>query len=160
MIQTRARPRPAARRTAALGALVGLLAVLAVAPAARAQTLGEVMLVTAIMSDLHPVGSLPSGSLRAEGPGAVALIARLPDAAAWTDWEVYTATGLAALLEPGLVHNIETELMVAGYWRVSRDASTVGSEHHVRHVFEGDGRVLLHVIRSADTLIWLLARGR
>jgi hypothetical protein len=160
MNREHARWRHAARRPAWPVALVGLLAVLVIAPVARAQTLGEVMLVTAIMSELHPVRSLPSGSLRAAGPGAEALIARLPDAASWTDWEVYTATGVAARLEPGLVHNVETELAVAGFWRTSREESTQNDERHVRYLFEGDGRVLLHVIRSGDTLVWLLARGR
>jgi hypothetical protein len=138
-----------------------LLVVSILGPAASAQTLGEVVLVSAIMSQLHPVTALPSGSLRAEGAGATALVARLPGSSAWTDWEVFTATGLATALEGALVHTIETELMVAGLWRVSRDESMVGGERHVRYVFEGDdGRMLLHVIRSDDALIWLLARGR
>jgi hypothetical protein len=162
MSRRRARSGRFARRQVCWRALAGLAVVVAMAPASvQAQTLGEVVLVSAIASQLHPVASLPSGSLRAEGPGAVALAARVPDAGAWTDWEVYTARGLAALLEPALVHNVETELMVAGFDRVSRDESTVEGERHVRHVFEGGGsRVLLYVIRGADSLVWLLARGR
>ena len=156
-----ARSRPATRIPAWRITLAFLLATWAVGPVAQAQTLGEVVLVSAIMSQLHPVTSLPSGSLRAEGAGATALVARLPDSSAWTDWEVFTATGLATALEGALVHNVETELMVAGLWRVSRDESVVEGERHVRHVFEGDGRrMLLHVIRTDDALIWLLARGR
>lgn len=141
--------------------LLGVVVAAGLGGAALAQTLGEVVLVSAIASELHPVTSLPSGSLRAEGPGAVALVARLPDAGAWTDWEVFTARGLVTSLEGALVHNVETEFMVAGLARVSREESTVSGTRHVRYVFEGGGRrALLHLLRDGDALVWLLARGR
>ncbi|CAN5807770.1 hypothetical protein BH23DEI1_BH23DEI1_12260 [soil metagenome] len=157
----RARTPPEARGSAPFALLGAFVALVLAGPPAHAQTLGEVVLVSAIGSQLHGVSALPSGSLRAEGPGAAALIARLPDAANWTDWEVFTARGIVMALENALVHSVETELMVAGIGRVSRDESTFGDERHVRFVFEGEGRrVLLHVIRGGDSLVWLLARAR
>lgn len=133
----------------------------ALAPVAAAQTLGEVTLVVAISSQLHPGVSLPSGSLRAEGPGAVDLIARIPDAASWTDWEVYTARGIAMALENAVVYGAERDLAVAGYFRTVHEERTVGGDRHVRLEFEGHtGRALVYVIREPDALVWLLARSR
>jgi len=129
---------------------------------ASAQVLAEVALAPAIASQLFPPVSWPSGSLRALGAGADALIARLPGNAEWRDWEVYTATGLAATLEPALTYGVERDLLVQGLFRAETTTTTIGAERHTRVVFS-DGatqRALLYVIRSGQELIWLVARGR
>lgn len=138
-----------------------LVAVLALAPVAGAQSLLEVTLVTAIMSDLYPGLHLPSGSLRALGTGTQAVIARVPDAAAWTDWEVYTAAGLAAALEPALVYNIETGLFLDGFERTETTPTQEGATTVTRVVFTHlDGRrALLVTFRTGQELVWLLARA-
>lgn len=140
--------------------LLGLLALLS--SPVRAQTLAEVTLVTAITSQLYPVVSLPSGSLRANGTGTAAVIARVPDAHAWTDWEVYTATGLASRLAPALFNQVETGLATEGYFRMRSEETQVAGESRIRVEFEGDGgaKALLFVIRSGEELVWLVARGR
>lgn len=138
------------------------LALLLAAPAALAQTLVEVTLVTAIASQLHPVLSWPAGSLRASGSGTTAVIARVPDAHAWTDWEVYTSSGLASRLAPALLQQAETGLAAEGYFRAHQQERQVGGETHTRIEFEGmaGARALLYVVRAGEELVWLLARGR
>jgi hypothetical protein len=83
--------------------------------------------------------SFPPSSLRAVGDGTGPLIARVPDAAAWTDWEVYTATGLVAALEPAFVYDVELNLLMDGYFRSETLVTEIGAERHTRVVFvEGD----------------------
>ncbi len=129
---------------------------------AQAQLLVEVALAPAIASQLFPPVSWPSGSLRAAGTGADALIARVPDHGEWQGWEVYTATGLAASLQPALVYGVERDLMMQGLFRAATNETGVGAEHHTRVVFSDGGtqRALLYVIRSGQELVWLVARGR
>ncbi len=129
---------------------------------ASAQLLAEVALTPAIASQLFPPVSWPSGSLRAVGDGADALVARVPDQAAWQGWEVYTATGLAATLEPALVYGVERDLLMQGLFRAETSETTVGNERHTRVVFSDGGaqRALLFVIRSGQELVWMIARGR
>jgi hypothetical protein len=139
----------------------GLCAVLAVAGVGQAQLLAEVMTTTAIASQLYPAMSFPPSSLRAVGDGTGPLIARVPDAVAWTDWEVYTATGFAASLEPAFVRDIELALLMEGFFRAETVVTERGPERHTRVVFvEGDRRALLYLIRSGRELVWLVARGR
>jgi hypothetical protein len=96
---------------------------------ASAQLLAEVALAPAIASQLFPPVSWPSGSLRAVGSGADALVARVvPDRANWQDWEVYTAGGLAASLEGALVYGVERDLMMQGLFRAETTETTVGAE--------------------------------
>lgn len=127
-----------------------------------AQLLAEVALAPAIASQLFPPVSWPAGSLRAVGSGADALVARVPGYAAWQGWEVYTASGLAATLEPALVYGVERDLMMQGLFRAETSSVSVGAESHTRVVFS-DGaaqRALLYVMRSGHELVWLVARGR
>ena len=138
------------------------LALLLGGGAASAQLLAEAALAPAIASQLFPPVSWPSGSLRAMGADADALIARLPGNVEWQGWEVYTATGLAASLEPALTYGVERDLLVQGLFRAETTTTTVGAERHTRVVFS-DGasqRALLYVIRSGHELVWLVARGR
>lgn len=140
-----------------------LLAVaVALTPLAAAQTLADVMLTTAIASTLYPGVRLPSGSLRAVGAGTAPVIARVPDAAAWTDWEVYTATGIVAALEPALMNNLETGLFLDGFERVETTPTNDGATVTTRVVFaHADGRrALLVTFRQPRELIWLVARSR
>jgi hypothetical protein len=131
------------------------------APAALAQTLADVMLTTAIASDLYPAVRFPASSLRATGAGTAAVIARVPDAAAWTGWEVYTATGFAASLEPALVYGVERDLFVEGFERRETTTTQEAGETVTRVVFvHADGRrALLTTFRSARDLVWLVARA-
>ncbi len=129
---------------------------------ASAQLLAEVALAPAIASQLFPPVSWPSGSLRAVGNGADALIARVPGHADWQGWEVYTATGLVANLEGALVYGVERDLLMQGLFRSQTSDTVVGSERHTRVIFSdgGSGRALLYLIRSGQELVWLVARGR
>jgi hypothetical protein len=129
---------------------------------ASAQLLAEVALAPAIASQLFPPVQWPSGSLRAVGAGAERLIARVPGHAEWQGWEVYTATGLAASLEPALTYGVERDLMMQGLFRAETTETPLGNERHTRVVFSDGGaqRALLYVIRSGQELVWLVARGR
>jgi hypothetical protein len=85
----------------------------------------------------------------------------VPDSASWTDWEVYTASGLAATLAPAVLSGVERDFALAGLWRSDSQETVVGEEQHTRLTFEGDGRrALLYVIRHDRTVVWMLARGR
>jgi hypothetical protein len=128
----------------------------------HAQLLAEVALAPAIASQLFPPVSWPSGSLRAVGTGIDAIVTRVPDHAAWEGWEIYTARGLAANLEPALVYGVERDLLVQGLFRVETSESSVGAERHTRVVFSDGGseRALLYLVRSGQELLWLVARGR
>lgn len=140
---------------------LALAAALTLVGAAHAQLLVEVALAPAIASQLFPPMTFPASSLRAIGGDTGPLIARVPDAAAWTDWEVYTATGFAASLEPAFVYDVERGLLMAGFFRESTTATDVGAERHTRVVFtDGAQRALLYLIRSGRELVWLVARGR
>jgi hypothetical protein len=138
-----------------------LTVVLAVAGVGQAQLLAEVMTVTAIASQLYPSMTFPPSSLRAVGAGTGPLIARVADASSWTDWEVFTATGFAAALEPAFVRDVELALLMEGFFRTETTVTEAGAERHTRVVFvEGDRRALLYLIRSGPELVWLVARGR
>ncbi len=142
--------------------IVTVVLVLAIGGIGNAQLLAEVALAPAIASQLFPPVSWPSGSLRAVGAGADALVARVPGNAEWQGWEVYTASGLAASLEPALVYGVERDLMMQGLFRAETSNASVGSERHTRVVFSDGGaqRALLYVMRSGQELVWLVARGR
>ena len=138
-----------------------LAAILALSGAGTAQTLVEVTTVTAIASTLFPQMSFPASSMRALGSGTEAVIARVPDAAAWTGWEVYTATGFAASLEPAFVYDVERGLLMADFFRESTTTREVGPERHTRVVFsDGSQQALLYLIRNGRELVWLVARNR
>lgn len=134
---------------------------LAVSGVASAQLLAEVALAPAIASQLFPPMSFPASSLRAVRGDVGPIVARVPDAASWTGWEVYTATGLAAALEPAVVYDVERSLLVAGYFRESTTQANVGGEQHTHIVFsDGAQRALLYLVRTPRELVWLVARGR
>lgn len=144
-----------------------LLAVssLAVLSQARAQLLADVLMTTAISPTFDSSVRFPSGSYSAVGAGADALIARVPGSAAWTDWEVYVARGLAANLQTGFVHNIATSFAVAGYFEEQRSEESVVyggvTEAHTRVVFDGpSGKRLLYLVRAGQEVAWLTARSR
>ena len=140
---------------------LGLAAVLALAGVGHAQLLAEVVLVPAIASQLFPPMSFPASSLRAQGTGTERIIAKVPDAVAWTGWEVYTATGLAAALEPAFIHNVEVSLSLEGFFREETSTTQVGPELHTRVVFtDGASGALLYLIRVDRELVWLVARSR
>jgi hypothetical protein len=140
---------------------LGLAAVLALTGVGHAQLLVEVALAPAIASQLFPPMSFPPSSLRAVGTGTERIIAKVPDAAAWTGWEVYTATGFAASLEPAFVREIELNLSMEGLFREETTTSQVGPERHTRVVFaDGASRALLYLIRVDREIVWLVARSR
>ncbi len=151
---------PRTRRWILTAALA--LAPLVGAPAAQAQMLADVLVTTAIMSDLYPAVRFPASSLRATGTGTAAVIARVPDATAWTDWEVYTATGFAAALEPALVYGVERDLFLEGFERAETAVAQEAGATVTRVVFaHADGRrALLTTFRTSSELVWLIARAR
>lgn len=121
----------------------------------------DVTLSSAIAAQLNPGIRLPRNTLHAVGPGADAIIARVPDAADWTDWEVYTASGFVRNLQPAFAHNIATEFALAGLFESERSETEVGGEAHSRFVFDdGIERALLYVIRTPTEVVWMIARGR
>ena len=124
------------------------------------------MVATAISATFDSSVRFPTGSLSAVGPGADALVAGVPDSAAWTDWEVYVARGIAANLQPAFVHNIATAFAVAGYFEADRSETSTttaaGQQVRTRILFEGGGGTsrLLYLIRSDQEVAWLIARSR
>lgn len=169
---TALRPSPAgpaspcttsALRAAARSALLAFVLVLGAGSGAvvHAQFLADTLVATAIASQLYPGVQFPSGTLRAvEAPPS--LIARVPDAAAWTSWEAYTARGLGTRLVPAHIHQLTNAFAVAGFFEASRSEAPVGDEVHTRTEFAGPdgGRALLYVIRRGDDIAWLVARQR
>lgn len=140
---------------------LALAAILVLSGAGSAQLLVEVALAPAIASQLFPPMSFPASSMRAVGSGTEAIVARVPDGASWTGWEVYTATGFAASLEPAFVYDVERGLLMEGFFRESTTTTEVGPERHTRVVFsDGTQRALLYLIRSGRELVWLVARNR
>jgi hypothetical protein len=127
----------------------------------HAQTLAEMQLVVAASAQLNPALRLPSGSYRALGD-TQAFVSRVPGAAAFTDWEVYAATGLAARLQPAFVQQLATSFAVSGYFLEEQQEQAHGDETHTRYLFADDAgaRVLLYTIRRPDDLIYLIARAR
>lgn len=127
----------------------------------HAQTLAELQLVMAASAQLNPALHLPSGSYRALGD-TQAFVNRVPGAAAFTDWEVYAATGLAARLQPGFVQQLSTSFAVSGYFLEEQQEQVHGEETHTRYLFVDDAgaRILLYTIRRPDDLVYLIAKAR
>ncbi|MDZ7707090.1 MAG: hypothetical protein U5J97_04175 [Trueperaceae bacterium] len=149
----------APRRTA----LVVVLALSVLAPGqAAAQTLAEVTFVAATATTLNPAIRLPSGSLRAVGPGVDALLARLPDASAWTEPEAYVARGIASRLRPAFEQQVVTGFAAAGFFEASRRTVPDGAGTRTRIEFEGPGgeRALLVLFDVPEEVTWLVARSR
>ncbi len=125
-----------------------------------AQTLAEVQVVTAIATELNPAIRLPSGSYRAVGEGTDEIISKVNNASGFTNWEVYTASGLLAALQPAFVQQLSTSFAGAGYFITEQDEQTIGIEKHTRYIFEdGLDKILLYTIRTNKELIWLVAKG-
>lgn len=127
---------------------------------AHAQLLGEVLTVAAISAELNPSIRLPMGSYRVLGSIPPTLIARVPNHRHYTAWEAYTATGLAAHLQPAFVQQLATSLAVAGYFLTAQSERQVGGETHTHYLFTGDAgdSVLLYTVRTPTELVWLIAR--
>lgn len=125
------------------------------------QTLAEVSLVAAISAELNPGISLPSGSFRAIGEGTAPIIAQVPDANNFTDWEVYSAGGIAMNLQPAFVQQISTAFAVNGYFLSEQTEREVGDAVHTHYLFDdgAGGTTLLYTIRSPQDLIYLIAKG-
>lgn len=141
---------------------VALMVLLGFAPTALAQTLAEVTLVAAISSELEPAVSLPSGSYRAVGAGTAPLIAKVPGAAQFKNWEVYTASGVVARLQPAFVGQLTTSFAAAGYFLSDQSETVVAGETRTRYLFSDDAgaTLLLYTLRTPENLVWLVAAGR
>lgn len=153
---------PTRRRAPAL-LRVGLLAlVFAMPPLTLAQTLVEVTFVAATVTQLDPSLRLPSGSLRAVGPGVDRLLARLPDARAWTEPEAYVARGIAARLRPAFEQQMATAFAAEGYFESARRSVAGPPVPYTRIEYRrpDGGRVLLVFFDAPDEVTWLVARGR
>lgn len=125
-----------------------------------AQTLAEIQFVAATSAQLNPAISLPRGSMRAVSD-ASSIITKVSGHQAYSDWEVYTATGVAANLQPAFVSQVSSSFAGAGYFVSEQSEKTVGSATHTKYVFLDDlgGTALLYVIRDGQELIWLIAKG-
>lgn len=156
-------PRPSriAVRTLRVALAAALLTVAVVAGQARAQFLADTMVATAIASQTYPSVRFPRGTLRA-ADAPESLIARVPGAERWTEWEAFTARGLGAALVPAHVRNLTNAFAVAGFFQASSEERTVGDEIHTRTEFEGPGgsRALLYVMRRGSDVAWLVARSK
>ncbi len=145
--------------------LIGLMLLAFAGPTAHAQLLADVMVTTAIQAQFNSAVSLPRGTMRAMGAGTAALMARVDDASAWTDWEVYTLGGVVMGLSSAVAHEVSTAYAVAGYFEQQRSERTVagptGNETHTRIVFLGEAGDLrlLYFIRTGQEVVWLTARG-
>lgn len=153
--------RPALATRASRGLLALIVASVLSAPL-LAQTLAEVTFVAATVAQLNPAVRLPSGSLRAVGPGVDRLLARLPDASAWTEPEAYVARGIAARLRPAFEHQVATSFAAAGYFEVARrSVEAVPSAYtRIEYADAAGGRALLVLFDAPDEVTWLVARGR
>ena len=136
-----------------------MVALLSLPAAASAQLLADVTLATAIASELLPGVRLPTGSFQAQGPGSARFVRDLPDAAAYADWEVYTATGLIASLQPAFVRDIANAFAVAGMFQVERSDRVVGAEMHTRYLYsDGSQDAVLYVVATEGSLVWAIGR--
>lgn len=138
-----------------------LVALFAAAPLASAQLLAEVTLTSAIASQLYPSVSFPRGSYRADGPGSARFVAALPDVAGFGDWEVYTATGLVARLQPAFVRELATSFAVAGLFQVDRSERLVDGRTHVRILFSDGSREAIVVVVTdevSSSVVWAVGR--
>jgi hypothetical protein len=154
------RGRPAGR---AAGRIVVLAAaLLAWAPPAAGQTLAEVTFVAATVTQLDPSIRLPSGSLRAVGPGVDRLLARLPDANAWIAGEAYVARGIAARLRPAFEAQVATSFAVAGYFEERRATVPASPQPYTRieYLAPDGARALLVLFDAPDEVVWLVARAK
>ena len=135
-----------------------VLALIALATMASAQTLVEVQLVTATALKLDSQIRIPSGSYRALGPGVQRWVAKVRGRAGFGNWEAYAARGIARRLRNAYVHQVAGSFAAAGYLLGEQQTYQVGSERHTRYVFESmDGkRALLYVIEAPDVLVWLV----
>jgi hypothetical protein len=126
----------------------------------NAQTLAEISFVAATSAQLNPAISLPRGSMRAVSD-ASSIIAKVPGNQNYSDWEVYTASGIAANLQPAFVSQVSSSFAGAGYFVSEQSDKTVGSATHSKYVFSDDmgGTALLYVIRDGQELVWLIAKG-
>ena len=119
--------------------------------------LADVLLSTAIMSDLMPGLHLPSGSFRAQGPGSDRFVASLPDATAYRSWEVYTATGIVANLQDAFVRDVVTSFAVAGLFQSDRTERTIAGHAHIRYVFsDGERDAVLWVVAAEGAVTWAI----
>lgn len=141
---------------------MALALLLAFAGHTSAQLLGEVLTVAASTAELHSGIRLPSGSYRVVGEPPASLLARVRDAHEFTDWEAYTARGIAANLQPAFVREISTNFAMAGFFLDSQEERQVGSEAHTRYLYDdgAGGSALLYVIRDGSELVWLIAKSR
>jgi hypothetical protein len=92
---------------------------------------------------------------------ASSIIAKVPGHQSYSAWEVYTATGVAANLQPAFVNQVSSSFAGAGFFVAEQSEKTVGSATHTQYVFTDDlgGAVLLYIIREGQELIWLIAKG-
>lgn len=149
--------------------MIRLLLTLAllVAPTALAQTAAELVTVTAIQGTLGSVTgvSLPTGSSFVKNPRyAAALAPGLlgADAAKFTDFQLYTARGLATRLADNYVGDLKTSFASSGFLESGTRSFKLGSDAWTRTDFQDDsGKALvLLVSKKADGVYFLTAHGR
>ena len=144
-----------------------LTAALLLAPSALAQTAAELLTASAISSTLDSTLSihLPSGSSFVKNPKyAAGLAPRLlgPDAARFTDFQLYTARGLATRLADNYIGDLKTSFATSGFFESGSHGVAVGTDTWTRTDFQDDaGKTLaLFVAKKADGVYFLTARGK
>ncbi len=144
-----------------------LTAALLLAPTALAQTAAELLTVTAISSTLDSALSihLPTGSSFVKNPKyAAGLAPRLlgPDASRFTDYQLYTARGLAVRLADNYVGDLKTSFATSGFFESGSHSVAVGTDTWTRTDFQDDGgkALALFVAKKPDGVYFLTARGK
>jgi curli biogenesis system outer membrane secretion channel CsgG len=131
---------------------------------ANAQTAAEMVLVATISSSLDPSISLPQGSSFVSNPKyAVQFSTLLPDAAKYTNFQLYIARGFAQRLSDAFIGQLRTNFAATGYFEVSNSSSVVGTETRVRIEFKNDDNgktLLLFVVKRPDGVYFLVAQKK
>lgn len=144
-----------------------LTAALLLMSPALAQTAAELMTVTAIQGTLGSIGTvqLPVGSSFVKNPKYAAALAPAllgPEAAKYSDFQLYTARGLATRLADNYVGDLKTSFATSGFFESGSRSLKLGADSWTRTDFQDDsGKTLaLFVSKKADGVYFLTARGK
>jgi curli biogenesis system outer membrane secretion channel CsgG len=141
-----------------------LLLVLMFNSVANAQTAAEMVVVSTISSTLDPSISLPQGSSFVSNPKyATQFAALLPDAAKYTNFQLYVAKGLATRLSDAFIAQLRTNFAATNYFEVSNSSTVVGAETRIRIEFKNDENgktLLLFVLKRPDGVYFLVGQKK
>jgi hypothetical protein len=131
---------------------------------ASAQTAAELVTVATISNTLDPSIRLPQGSSFVNNPKyAAQFAALLPDAAKYTNFQLYVAKGIAQGLSEAFISQLKTNFAATGYFEVSNSSVVVGNETRLRLEFKNDDNgktLLLFVVKRNDGVYFLVAQKK